>query len=191
MHKLGPPVGFLQHCLNGVGHWESVTEQVSSQVMRCSSPVEATCPFFYISSLRKGGSKRKKQFTHPPLLWKNCLLWDTGERGNGARTHENQRLSLATPLSLLGMWDNLPAIIFSFNTFIQTQKSKSSFGYIVLTCKFIIKPLQFTGETGRALPPEGLTIFSLSHFYCRAIFMISSSLICFIITQVWNKMDLR
>lgn len=90
-----------------------------------------------------------------------------------------------------GMWDNLLALTFSIKVFTKTQKSKGSFGYIVLACEFIIKPLYFTGQTGRASPTEGRNIFSSSHFCCRAILSFLSSLICFIMTQGWNKIGFK
>lgn len=137
-------------------------------MIRRSCSVEATCLSFHIRGGWGAKGKTDSSILHscgrtpyPEILGEGELeltLMRTGGRlWPFPHPFENTAISI-------GMWDKLPALTFSIKVFTKTQKSKGSFGYIVLACEFIIKPLYFTGQTGRASPTEGRNIFSSSHF---------------------------
>lgn len=144
-----------------------MTEQASTQVTHCSR-MEAACPSFHVSSLRRGGGKREKLIhssSTPMELPLTQRYWGRGTWSSHAEQVDIFSHSL-NPFRNVGQ---LTSYYFHFQAFIKTQKSLGSLGYIVLTCKVIMEPLHFTGEKGRELPTEGLTIFSPSHFNCKAI----------------------
>lgn len=161
-----------------------MTGQTSNQTICRPCSGEATCLSFHISSLG-GGSKRKDRFIHPSFLWKSPYpeILGEGELELTLVRTGGRLWPFPHPFENRPIWGNLLALIFSIKVFTQTQQSKGSFGHTVLVCKFTIKPLHFTGQTGRASPTEGLTIFSSSHFCCRASLSFLSSLICVIMTQ--------
>lgn len=175
-----------------------VTGQTSNQTICRPCSVEATCLSFHISSLERGAEAKGRtdssilhscgRTPYPEILGEGELeltLMRTGGRlWPFPHPFENRPISI-------GMWDNLLALIFGIKVLTKTQKSKGSFGHTVLACKLTIKPLHFAGQTGRASPTEALTIFSSSHFCCRAILSFLSPLICVTMTQGWNKIDFR